>query len=48
VASALAAARNNKVVTVLPHVEERGGEKMLVIPAEAGYDVTAAPLADLQ
>ena len=48
VAAALSAARSAPVVTVLPHVEERGGEKMLVIPAEAGYDVTAAPLAELQ
>jgi 8-oxo-dGTP pyrophosphatase MutT (NUDIX family) len=47
-AAAIAAATSAPVVSVLPHVEERGGEKMLVIPAEAGYDVTAAPLADLQ
>ncbi len=48
VAAAIAAANSAPIVSVLPHVEERGGEKMLVIPAEAGYDVTAAPLADLQ
>jgi 8-oxo-dGTP pyrophosphatase MutT (NUDIX family) len=48
VAAALAAARGAPVVTVLPQIEERGGEKIMVIPAEAGYDVTAAPLADLQ
>lgn len=48
VAAAIAAAKSTPVVSVLPRVEERGGEKMLVIPAEAGYDVTAAPLADLQ
>jgi 8-oxo-dGTP pyrophosphatase MutT (NUDIX family) len=48
VAAAFAAAASARVVAVLPHVEERGGEKMLVIPAEAGYDVTAAPLAELQ
>jgi hypothetical protein len=47
VAEAIAAARSAPVVSVLPQVEERGGEKMLVIPAEAGYDVTSAPLADL-
>jgi len=48
VADAIAAARNAPVVTVLPRIEERGGEKLMVIPAEAGYDVTTAPLADLQ
>jgi 8-oxo-dGTP pyrophosphatase MutT (NUDIX family) len=48
VADAIAAATAAPVVRVLPQVEERGGEKMLVIPVEAGYDVTAAPLADLQ
>jgi 8-oxo-dGTP pyrophosphatase MutT (NUDIX family) len=48
VADAIAAARSAPVVTVLPRVEDRDGVKMMVIPAEAGYDVTAAPLADLQ
>jgi 8-oxo-dGTP pyrophosphatase MutT (NUDIX family) len=48
VADAIAAARKAAIVTVLPRVEERDGVKMMVIPAEAGYDVTAAPLADLQ
>jgi 8-oxo-dGTP pyrophosphatase MutT (NUDIX family) len=48
VAAAIDAARSAPVVSVLPQVEEHGGEKLLVIPAEAGYDVTAAPLADLQ
>lgn len=48
VAAAIAAAQSAPVVSVLPRVEERGGEKLLVIPAEAGYDVTAAPLAELQ
>lgn len=48
VGDAIAAARSAPVVTVLPRVEERGGEKVMVIPAEADYDVTAAPLADLQ
>jgi 8-oxo-dGTP pyrophosphatase MutT (NUDIX family) len=48
VAAAIAAARSERVVTVLPQVEERGGEKVMVIPAEANYDVTVAPLADLQ
>ena len=48
VAAAIAAARSAPVVTVLPQVEERGGEKVMVIPAEADYEITAAPLADLQ
>jgi 8-oxo-dGTP pyrophosphatase MutT (NUDIX family) len=48
VADAIAAARSTPVVTVLPRVEDRDGVKMMVIPAEADYDVTAAPLADLQ
>jgi 8-oxo-dGTP pyrophosphatase MutT (NUDIX family) len=48
VAAAIAAARGEPVVTVLPQVEERDGVKMMVIPAEANYDVTVAPLADLQ
>lgn len=48
VAEAIDAARSAPVVTVLPQVEDRAGEKVMVIPAEAGYDVTAAPLADLQ
>jgi 8-oxo-dGTP pyrophosphatase MutT (NUDIX family) len=48
VADAIAAARSAPVVTVLPRVEDHDGVKMMVIPAEAGYDVTAAPLADLQ
>ena len=48
VADAIAAARAAPVVTVLPQIEERAGERVMVIPAEAGYDVTVAPLADLQ
>ncbi|HEY8121162.1 MAG TPA: NUDIX hydrolase [Myxococcota bacterium] len=48
VATALRTARSQPVVSVLPRVEDRDGEKMLVIPAEAGYDVTSAPLAELQ
>ena len=48
VAAAIAAARSAPVVTVLPQVEERDGVKMMVIPAEADYAITAAPLADLQ
>jgi 8-oxo-dGTP pyrophosphatase MutT (NUDIX family) len=48
VADAIAAARRAPVVTVLPRVEERAGERVMVIPAEADYEVTVAPLADLQ
>ncbi|HEU4429305.1 MAG TPA: NUDIX hydrolase [Myxococcota bacterium] len=48
VADAIAAARSAPVVTVLPRIEEHGGEKRMVIPAEAGYELTSAPLADLQ
>jgi 8-oxo-dGTP pyrophosphatase MutT (NUDIX family) len=48
VSAAIAAARGAPVVTVLPQVEERDGVKMMVIPAEADYSVTAAPMADLQ
>jgi 8-oxo-dGTP pyrophosphatase MutT (NUDIX family) len=40
VAEALAAARSNPVVEVLPTVEHRDGGVLLKIPAEAGYQVT--------
>ncbi len=39
-ASAVAAARAGKVVTVEPRVEERADGKVLIIPAEAGYGLT--------
>lgn len=39
-ASAVAAARANKVVTVEPYVEDRADGKVLIIPAEAGYGLT--------
>lgn len=44
-ASAIAAARARPVVTVLPRVERRGDELVVVIPEEAGYGITefAAP-----
>jgi len=48
VADAIAAARSAPVVTVLPRIEGHGGEQRMVIPAEAGYELTSAPLADLQ
>ena len=45
VASALNAARERSVVTVMPRVEKRPGGLVIVIPEEAGYGVTeyAAP-----
>ncbi len=47
VADALRAARSVPVVTVLPRIEERPTGRVLVIPAEAGYDVVEAPVAAL-
>jgi len=43
-AEALAAARSGRVVTVLPRVERGPSGAVLRIPADAGYDVTEAPL----
>ncbi|HEY2685165.1 MAG TPA: NUDIX hydrolase [Steroidobacteraceae bacterium] len=37
---AIAAARARKSFTVLPRIERRGGDKYVVIPAEAGYYIT--------
>jgi hypothetical protein len=34
-------------VTVLPRVEKRGETPMMVLPADAGYDVVEAPLAEV-
>jgi hypothetical protein len=34
-------------VTVLPRVEKRGETPTMVLPADAGYDVVEAPLAEL-
>ncbi len=47
VASALAAARADKIVTVLPWVEPREGKPHLIIPPEAGYGLVAEPLERL-
>jgi 8-oxo-dGTP pyrophosphatase MutT (NUDIX family) len=47
VAEALATARRTPVVTVLPRVERRGDDRVLVLPADAGYDVVEAPVAML-
>jgi 8-oxo-dGTP pyrophosphatase MutT (NUDIX family) len=47
IAEALAAAREGRVVTVLPVVVQGDTEKVLRIPADAGYDVFEAPLSEL-
>jgi 8-oxo-dGTP pyrophosphatase MutT (NUDIX family) len=39
--AALAASRRRPLVPVLPRMEERAGERMLVIPDDAGYPTTA-------
>lgn len=44
VAEALAAARSAPIVTVLPRVEPGPSGPVLRIPAEAGYDLSEAPL----
>jgi hypothetical protein len=45
VADALETAGRSRVVTVMPEVDLESG--VLRIPADAGYDVTEASLADL-
>jgi 8-oxo-dGTP pyrophosphatase MutT (NUDIX family) len=47
VAAAIAAARRQRPVTVLPVLERGPGGPRLRIPAEAGYDVVEAPLSRL-
>ena len=47
VAEAIAAARGAPVVTVLPTVADTERGRMMRIPAEAGYDVSEAPLEGL-
>jgi 8-oxo-dGTP pyrophosphatase MutT (NUDIX family) len=47
VADALARARSGPIVTVLPRVERRGETPMMVLPADAGYDVLEAPLTEV-
>jgi 8-oxo-dGTP pyrophosphatase MutT (NUDIX family) len=47
VADALANARSGPIVTVLPRVEQRGDAPVMVLPADAGYDVVEAPLAEV-
>ena len=47
VAEALSAAREQPVVTVFPQIEERDGERWMVLPEDAGYEISAAPVAAL-
>jgi 8-oxo-dGTP pyrophosphatase MutT (NUDIX family) len=47
VADALANARSGAVVTVLPRVEKRGDTPVMVLPADAGYDVVESPLTEV-
>ena len=46
-AGAMARARAREVVTVEPQVTERDGERVLVLPPEAGYGVVEAPMERL-
>lgn len=48
VADALAAARRDPIVTVLPRVERTEQGRVLRIPREAGYDVSETPLETLE
>jgi 8-oxo-dGTP pyrophosphatase MutT (NUDIX family) len=47
VQEAMANARADKIVTVLPEVIQIDGEPFLKIPAEAGYSVTTEPLSNV-
>ena len=47
VAEALAAAREGRVVKVLPVIVRSDAGPLLRIPADAGYDVLEAPLSEL-
>ena len=47
VAAAIAAARAQPIVTVEPRVEEREGGQVLVIPVEAGYDLTEERMTEI-
>lgn len=48
VASALDRARQGPIITVLPRIEDRDGEKWMVLPPDAGYEVSEAPVAALR
>lgn len=48
VVEALAAARSDTIVTVLPRLsKDASGELMMELPAEAGYDTVRAPMSSL-
>ena len=47
VAAALEAAQERPVVTVFPQIEERDGERWMVLPDDAGYEISEAPIAAL-
>ena len=46
VAEAIERARSEPIVTVLPTVGEGASGRVLRIPAEAGYDVSEAPMGE--
>jgi 8-oxo-dGTP pyrophosphatase MutT (NUDIX family) len=46
-AEAETAARSKRVVTVEPRLEDRDGGKVLIIPAEAGYDLTEERISEV-
>ncbi|MFA5121223.1 NUDIX domain-containing protein [Zavarzinia sp.] len=48
VEGALARAVATPIITVLPWLEDRADGQYLIVPAEAGYDRTAAPISELQ
>ena len=48
VADAIVAARAHPIVTVYPRVENRDGVATMVLPEDAGYDVTEAPVDELR
>jgi 8-oxo-dGTP pyrophosphatase MutT (NUDIX family) len=47
VAEAVAAARREPIVTVLPRVEKRGETPTMVLPEGAGYELVEAPLSEV-
>ncbi|MFZ2871717.1 NUDIX hydrolase [Zavarzinia sp.] len=47
-AGAIARAATSSIVTVKPWLEERPSGQVLVVPAEAGYDRTEAPISELR
>ncbi len=47
VADALVDAAVNPIVTVFPQIEDRDGEKWMVLPHDAGYEISEAPISAL-